>query len=290
LRIAACLEEHFPHPLARAVVTMAEREGIPHKEEHADLEYILAHGIASGLNGKRVLVGSRHFMKEHGNINLEAADENITRAANQGHSILYVSIGTELAGIILLEDPVRRDAHLFLQLLRQDGVKRIIMLTGDGEESAAGVAGRLKIDDYKSQLLPEDKVLVVQDLRQAGNVVAMVGDGINDTPALSAADVGISMKSGADIAHEVCDVLLTRPDLDEILTARSISRRAMSRLRWNYTATLGINFTLVLLGITGRISPSVSALMHNLATIVVTLNSLRSFDDVARTGRLSSLD
>jgi heavy metal translocating P-type ATPase len=286
LRIAACLEEHFPHPLARAVVTMAEREGVSHKEEHADLEYILAHGIASGLNGKRVLVGSRHFMKEHGNINLEPADETIARAANQGHSILFVSIGNELAGIILLEDPVRQDAHLFLQLLRQDGVKRIMMLTGDGEESAASVAGRLNIDDYKSQLLPEEKVLVVQDLRQAGNVVAMVGDGINDTPALSKADVGISMKSGADIAHEVCDVLLIRTDLDGILTARSISRRAMSRLRWNYTATLGVNFALVLLGITGRISPSVSALMHNLATIVVTINSLRSFDDTTKTGHL----
>lgn len=286
LRIAACLEEHFPHPLARAVVEMAEREGLAHQEEHAELDYILAHGIASGLNGKRVLVGSRHFLQEHGLINMDPAGETMARAADLGLSMLFVGIGTELAGIILLEDPVRSDARLFIQMLRQDGVKRIMMLTGDGEESAASVARRLNIDEYKSQLLPEDKVRVVQKLRRSGSVVAMVGDGINDTPALSEADVGISMKSGADIAHEVCDVLLISADLEGILTAKSISGRAMSRLRWNYAAVLGINSALVFLGLTGRISPAASALLHNLTTVLVTANSLRPFESTAKPGRI----
>lgn len=282
LRVAACLEEHFPHPLARAVVTMADQEGLSHKEEHADLEYILAHGIASKLKGQRVLVGSRHFLQEHGEIDLGRAADAVARAAEQGCSVLYVGMGQDLAGVILLEDPVRRDAGLFLQLLRQGGVKRVLMLTGDGEESAASVSRRLNIDEFHSQLLPEDKVRIVQELRSAGHVVAMVGDGINDTPALSAADVGVSMKSGADIAHEVCDVLLTNADLDGILTARAISSRAMSRLRWNYSAAVGINGALVLLGLAGRITPAVSALVHNLATILVTVNSLRPYDDGMR--------
>ncbi|WP_153306874.1 heavy metal translocating P-type ATPase [Desulfonatronum thioautotrophicum] len=280
LRIAACLEEHFPHPLARAVVAMADREGLPHKEEHSELEHILAHGIASKLDGQRVLVGSRHFIQEHGKADLSVAEQAVRRAAEQGSSVLYVGIGGELAGLIFLEDPVRREAALFLQLLRQGGVRHVLMLTGDGEESAANVAGRLNIDAYHAQLLPEDKVRIVQGLRSSGNVVAMVGDGINDTPALSASDVGISMKSGADIAHEVCDVLLTNADLDGILTARSISSRAMSRLRWNYSAAVGINGALVVLGLAGRISPTLSALIHNLATILVTVNSLRPFEKV----------
>ncbi|SMP77153.1 Cu2+-exporting ATPase [Desulfonatronum zhilinae] len=282
LRVAACLEEHFPHPLARAVVTMAEREGLSHKEEHAELEYILAHGIASKLRGQRVLVGSRHFLQEHGKVDLDRAADAVAQAAEQGCSVLYVGMGHDLAGVILLEDPVRRDAPLFLHLLRQGGVKRVLMLTGDGEESAASVSRQLNIDEFHSQLLPEDKVRIVQKLRSEGHVVAMVGDGINDTPALSAADVGVSMKSGADIAHEVCDVLLTNADLDGILSARAISSRAMSRLRWNYSAAVGINGALVVLGLTGRISPTISALIHNLATILVTVNSLRPYDDGGR--------
>jgi len=289
LRIAACLEEHFPHPLARAVVAMAEDQRLAHREEHADLEYILAHGIASRLKGRRVLVGSRHFVQEHGKIALDQAAKTTARAAGQGLSMLYVTIGDDLAGIILLEDPVRKDAALFLQLLRQSGVQRVIMLTGDGQESAAGVARLLNIEEYHAQLLPEDKARIVQELRASGRVVAMVGDGINDTPALSAADVGISMKSGADIAHEICDVLLTRADLDGILTARSISERAMSRLRWNYAIAVGINAALVFLGLAGRISPSVSALAHNLSTILVTVNSLRPFDGMHLAQRLAAL-
>ncbi|GAB6057528.1 heavy metal translocating P-type ATPase [Desulfonatronum parangueonense] len=287
LRIAACLEEHFPHPLARAVVDMADQEGLSHREEHAEkMDYILAHGIASKLKGQRVLVGSRHFLEKHGQVDLSQAAETIKKAASKGYSILYVSIGKDLAGIILLEDPVREGALPFLQLLHQEGVKRVMMLTGDGEESAANVARKLHIDEFHAQLLPEDKVHIVKELRQSGLVVAMVGDGINDTPALSEADVGISMKSGADIAHEVCDVLLTRADLEGILTAKSISVKAMSRLRWNYGAAIGINGALVLLGLAGRISPSTSALLHNLVTITVTMNSLRPFDTMNMAQRL----
>ncbi len=275
LRIAACLEEHFPHPVARAVVDMADREGLSHKEDHAEPEHILAHGIASWYKEQRVMVGSRHFMKQHGAINLDPAAETVTRAAKGGSSMLFVAIESELAGVILFEDPIRQDAPLFLSMLRRSGVKRIAMLTGDGDESAAVVARQLNLDDYQSQMLPEDKVRVIKELQSDGNVVAMVGDGINDTLALSAADVGISMKSGADITHEVCDVLLTRTDLDTILTARYISGRAMSRLRWNYAAVIGINSSLILLGIVGRITPSASALLHNLTTVLVTAGSLR---------------
>ncbi|SDB61638.1 ATPase, P-type (transporting), HAD superfamily, subfamily IC/heavy metal translocating P-type ATPase [Desulfonatronum thiosulfatophilum] len=286
LRSAACLEEHFPHPLARAVVTMAERGGLSHREEHYETEYILAHGIASKLRGQRILVGSRHFLQKHGQIDLSPAAETMRKAASNGNSVLYVAIGDDLAGIVLLEDPVRQEALPFLQLLRQEGVERVMMLTGDGEESAANVAQKLQIDEFHAQLLPEDKVRIVKQLRQSGLVVAMVGDGINDTPALSEADVGISMKSGADIAHEVCDVLLTRADLEGILTAKSISVRAMSRLRWNYGAAIGINAALVFLGLAGRISPSSSALLHNLVTISVTMNSLRPFDTINSAQRL----
>lgn len=266
LTCAACVEEHFPHPMASAVVRRAEKEGLLHGEEaHATLEYVLAHGIASKIGDKRILVGSRHFIHEDNGIDMECAENAVGKSTEKGHSILYVAIGNELAGVIAVEDPLRADALPFLRGLREAGVPRIIMLTGDGEAAAEKAAKELGIREYHAQVFPDRKVEVIKELKAEGHVVAMVGDGINDSPALSHADVGISMMHGADIAREACDVMLLGERLERIVEAREISRNALSAIRRNFAYIMGINSSLIVLGLAGILTYSISGLLHNAA-------------------------
>jgi heavy metal translocating P-type ATPase len=275
LRQAACVEEHFPHPVASAVVRQAEREGLSHAEEHAEVEYVLAHGIASWLQGKRIVVGSRHFVHEDERVDVSAGEPYIQGFAERGNSVLYVAVGGELAGLIAIHDPLRADAAEFVRSLRAGGIKRVVMLTGDNQATARTIAASLGIDEFHAQALPDRKVEVIKELQAQGHTVAMVGDGINDSPALSQADVGISMRHGADIAREACDVLLMDGTLEDILTARAVSREAMELVEHNFRTIVAVNSAALLLAMTGAAPPVFSATIHNLSTVLVGLRSLQ---------------
>ena len=275
LKQAACVEEHFPHPVASAVVRKAALEGISHAEEHAEVEYLLAHGIASQVQGKRIVIGSRHFVYEDEGADVSAGDPYINSFAERGQSVLYMAIGGELAGLIAIHDPLREDAKAFVDALKGSGIARIAMLTGDNEATARTIAARLGIDEYYAQTLPDGKVEVVKGLQSEGYTVVMVGDGINDSPALSRAEVGISMRHGADIAREACDVLLMEGTLDDILTAREISREAMALIERNFRTIVAVNSAALLLAVTGAMPPVFSATLHNMSTILVGLRSLQ---------------
>lgn len=274
LRNAACVEEHFPHPVATAVVRQAEREGLVHPEEHSEVEYVVAHGIASRLDGARIVVGSRHFVHEDEGVDVSPGAPFIGTFARRGDSVLYVAIGGRLAGLIAIHDPLRDEARPFVKELKNSGIGRIVMLTGDNEATAATIAGELGIEEFHAQALPDRKVEVIEALRRQGHTVAMVGDGINDSPALARAHVGISMKHGADIAREACDVLLLDGTLHDILTARRISQEAMALVEQNFRTIVVVNTGAMLLAVTGAMPPVFSATIHNLSTILVGLRSL----------------
>ena len=275
LRNAACMEEHFPHPVAEAVVRKADEEGLVHDERHAEVEYILAHGIATTLHGQRMVLGSKHFVHEDEGIDIEAAWPDIRRCAESGLSTLYMAVGGELAGVIALSDPLRPAAYRLIRRLENMHVRRVIMLTGDNEITARAVAEELGITEYHAQALPDDKTVLIDRLREEGHVVAMVGDGINDSAALTRADVGVSMKHGADIAREACDVMLTGDRLDSLLDAVSISRKAMRRIRRNFVFIVASNTLFIGLGVTGLISPALMALLHNSGTVLTCAHSMR---------------
>ncbi len=275
LRQAACVEEHFPHPVANAVVDHAAQLQLPHSEEHAEVEYVLAHGIVSMVHGKRILVGSQHFIHEDEGVDVSMAQPHIKAFAEKGHSVLYVAMGNELAGLIAIHDPLRPEAHSFIDRLRKRGIEKIIMLTGDNEATARTVAGQLAITDYHAEALPETKVEAIQRLQGQGYTVAMLGDGINDSPALAYADVGISMKHGADIAQEACDVLLMEGTLHDLIEAHNISQEAMGLISKNFHHIVTINSAAILLALTGALPPIFSAVLHNMSTIAVGLNALK---------------
>ncbi|MGJ3523246.1 heavy metal translocating P-type ATPase [Nitratidesulfovibrio sp. D1] len=275
LRLAACLEEHFPHPVARAVVRKAEQESLDHQEEHAEVEYVVAHGIASRLRGKRVLVGSRHFVHEDEGVPLDEFLPVVNEWAAKGYSILHLAMGGRLAGILCIEDPLRPEAADVVKGLRGQGVKRIIMLTGDGPVTAAAVASAVGVDEWRAQVLPADKADIVRQLQADGGKVVMVGDGINDSPALSAADVGVSLRDGADLAREVADVVLSGNDLAELLTARRLAKATLRRIHVNFGSIMGLNSAFMALGLVGRAQPGMLALLHNLTTVGVALNAMR---------------
>ncbi len=275
LRIAACLEEHFPHPVARAVVREAEAQGLEHREEHAEVEYVAAHGIASLLHGRRVLLGSRHFVHEDEGVPEALAKTLLKGGKAKGCSVLHMAVGGELAGLILLDDPLRPEASDIVRGLRARGVRHVAMLTGDGPEAAAVAARAAGIDEIHSRLLPEDKRALVRRFKEEGRVVAVVGDGVNDSWALSEADVGISPHQGADVAREVCDVLLTSGDLRPLLLARDVSRLSLRRINSNFRLVMGVNSALLLLGLAGVLRPALAALLHNATTILAALNALR---------------
>ncbi|MFA9395724.1 MAG: heavy metal translocating P-type ATPase [Halodesulfovibrio sp.] len=275
LQQAACMEEHFPHPVADAIVRKADEAGLVHSEDHAEVEYILAHGIATSLDGHRTVLGSKHFVHEDEGISFENADEVIAECSGAGLSLLYFACGGELAGVFAIKDPVREDANQFIRKLERRDVERIIMLTGDGEETAASVAKDLQIEEYYSQALPDEKTALIKNLQAQGYTVAMVGDGINDSAALTTADVGVSMKHGADIAREACDIMLTGERLDSLTDAIDISKSAMQRIRRNFMFIVASNTLFIGLGVSGVITPALMALLHNSGTVLTCVHSMR---------------
>jgi len=275
LRLAACLEEHFPHPVAKAVVHHAEERQLQHAEEHADVEYVVAHGIASMWRGKRVLLGSRHYISQDEGVDVSSMEGTISDLARQGYSLLYLSIEGKLAGIIAMEDPIRPESASLVSRLREMGVQHVMMLTGDDERTAHAVAASLGISEYRSQVLPEDKARVVQELKDQGRTVLMLGDGINDSPALSTADVGVTLRDGSDLAREVADVVLMGGTLNDLIVALELGRAAMRRIHGNFAATMGLNSAFLAGGLVGVLQPGLSAVLHNLTTLGVSLNAMR---------------
>ncbi|MBB5142215.1 heavy metal translocating P-type ATPase [Desulfovibrio intestinalis] len=275
LRVMACLEEHFPHPVARAVVRKADEEGLQHAEEHAHVEYVVAHGVASSLYGKKMRVGSRHYIEHDEGVDLSALAEAIEEQTSMGRSLLFMSEDGKVAGMVSIEDPMRSEAPRVVEELRGLGFNRILMLTGDDERTARAVAARVGINEYRSQVLPTDKARIIQELTEQGCKVLMVGDGINDAPALSASHVGVAMSDGTDLAREVANVLLTHPNLEGLVNARLLGRRTLRRIHFNFVATLTLNSAFLLGGLFMFMGPGVSALLHNVTTLGVALNAMR---------------
>lgn len=280
LRLAACLEEHFPHPVGRAVVHAAEAKGLAHAVEAHDakIDYVVAHGIASSVEGARVLLGSRHFVEEDEGVSVAVGHEAAERLAREGKSILYLAVGGKLAGLLGIEDPVRAEAKAVIAALHERGVKEVWMLTGDDERTARVVAETLGIDHYRAGILPADKAAVVTALKEKGAKVLMVGDGVNDSPALSASDVGVTLRDGADIAQEVADVVLSENTLAGLPVAMDLGKAAMARIRQNFVASVGLNGLFLAGGLTGTLMPVAGALLHNGTTIGVCLNAMRDPD------------
>lgn len=275
LRLSACLEEHFPHPVARAVVHGAERRNLRHEEEHTEVEYVVAHGIASQWRGKRVLLGSRHYLSQDEGVDVSSMDAVVEELSREGYSLLYLALDGRLAGLIAMEDPLRPESAALVEKLRCMGVKHVLMLTGDDVRTASAVAGRLGITEFRAQVLPEDKARVVQELRSGGRVVLMIGDGINDSPALSSADVGVTLRDGSDLAREVADVVLMGGSLRELVTAIELGRGAMKRIHFNFLTTMVLNTAFLFGGLSGLLQPGASAVLHNLTTLGVSLNAMR---------------
>ena len=270
LRIAACLEEHFPHSVANAIVKQAQDEELLHQEEHAEVEYIIAHGIATNLHGQRAIIGSEHFVFDDEQIEKPPEIvQLISKLHSKGaSSLIYLAIGQRLAGIISIYDPLKPEAKHVINNLREIGFKKVIMLTGDCENAAEHIANELGIDDYKAGILPEDKAEYIRLLKAKGKKVVMVGDGVNDTPALSSADVSISMQDSSDIARELADVTLTSSRLDEIVEFKKISILLMQRIKHNYTNIVAFNSLLILSGLIGLLQPNTSAFLHNTSTFL----------------------
>lgn len=273
LRTAACLEEHFPHSVAKAIVKQAEDEDIYHREFHADVEYVVAHGIASRIGEDRAVIGSRHFIIEDENIPISDEEEKIIDEMGEKYSLIYMAIGGKLSGIICIEDPVREEAKEVIDALKASGIEKIVMLTGDSEKPAKETAEKLGITEYRSQVLPEDKAKYIQNLKKEGRTIIMVGDGVNDSPALAASDVSISMNESSDIAREVSDVVLLTPDLHGLVMLRELSENLFKKIHRNYRDIVGFNSMLIALGLIGVLPPATSALLHNASTVGISLRS-----------------
>ena len=274
LRVAACLEEHFPHSVANAVVRAAEERGLAHREMHSEPEYVVAHGIATRINGERAAIGSRHFIFEDEKVSIRPEDQPCFDALDPGCSWLYLAIGGVLSAAIGILDPLRPEAGEIIALLHQAGIGKAVMLTGDSRNTAASIAQTLQIDDYRAEVLPEDKAKYIKEEQAQGHTVVMIGDGINDAPALSFADVGIAIGSGATIAREVADITISAEDLRELVLLRKLSERLMQRIGRNYRFVMGFNGTLILLGALGLIAPATSALLHNSSTLLLSMDCL----------------
>lgn len=276
LRIAACLEEHFPHSMAKAVVKAAKDQNLEHEEMHSKVEYIVAHGIHSSIAGQKVVIGSYHFVFEDESCVIREEFRERFEHLPKKYSHLYLAIENELAAVICIEDPLREEAAAVVEALRNEGIQKIVMMTGDSERAAAAIAERIGVDEYYSEVLPEDKANFVQKEKAAGNTVIMLGDGINDSPALSAADVGIAISDGAEIAREIADITIAADDLLELVTLLRLSKAMTRRIQKNYRAILGINGGLITLGVCGVIQPTISALLHNTSTLGISLQSMKN--------------
>ena len=274
LRLAACLEEHFPHSMANAVVEEARRRGLTHEEFHSRVEYLVAHGIASTVNGARVLIGSAHFIFEDEGCTVPQGEQERFDALPSQYSHLYLAIGGRLAAVLCIADPVREEAGQVLAALRSQGITRTVMLTGDGARPPAAIAAQVGVDEFQAEVLPEDKARYVARLRQAGHTVLMVGDGINDSPALSEADAGLAVSDGAAIAREIADITISAESLWELVELRRLAMELMRRIRSNYRFVIGFNGALIALGVVGILPPAMSATLHNLSTLGVSLRSM----------------
>lgn len=272
LRLAACLEEHYPHSIANAVVTEAARRGLLHEERHSKVEYVVAHGISSMIDGERVVIGSHHFVVEDEACRLP--DERIFRHLPKEYSHLYLAIGGEIAAVICIEDPLRDEAKAVIDTLHRLGLSKIVMMTGDNERTAKSVAEKVGVDICYSEVLPEDKAAFIRAERKAGRRVIMIGDGVNDSPALSESDAGIAISTGAAIAREIADITISANDLYALISLKQLSDALMKRIHRNYRTIIGFNLGLILLGAAGILPPATSALLHNASTLAIGLKSM----------------
>ena len=274
LRIAACLEEHFPHSMANAVVSESVRRGLVHEEMHSKVEYIVAHGIASRIGNDRVIIGSSHFVFEDEKCVIPEGEEEKFHSLPPEYSHLYLAVAGRLAAVICIEDPLREEARGVIQKLKTLGISKVVMMTGDSERTARSIAARVGVDEYYSEVLPEYKAGYVETAKEEGHKVIMVGDGINDSPALSAADAGIAISEGAEIAREIADITISEDSMDRLVALKLISNALMRRVNGNYRFVIGFNLGLILLGVFGILPPAASALLHNTSTIALSLNSM----------------
>ena len=274
LQLAACLEEHFPHSMANAVVRAAKERGISHEEMHSEVEYIVAHGIASRVGGERVVIGSHHFVFEDEKCTIPAAEQQKFDALKPAYSHLYMAASGQLVGVICISDPLRPEAAAVLNGLRALGIRNTVMMTGDSERTAAAIAKQVGVDRFFAEVLPEDKANFVQQAKAEGHTVVMIGDGINDSPALSAADIGIAINSGAAIAREIADVTIKADSLEELVALKAIANSLQKRVHANYRFVLTFNSALIALGALGILQPASSAMLHNLSTIGISLKSM----------------
>ena len=279
LRIAACLEEHFPHSMAKAVVDAAKEKHLDHEEMHSKVEYIVAHGISTTINGEKAIIGSYHFVFEDENSIIPEGMEEKFRHLPEEYSHLYLALEGVLAAVICIEDPLRPEAAEIIRQLKKAGLKKIVMMTGDSERTAKAIAKKVGVDEYYAEVLPEDKANFVEKEKAEGRKVIMIGDGINDSPALSAADVGIAISEGAEIAREIADITVAADDLAEILVLRMLSNRLMKRIHKNYRFIVTFNAGLILLGVGGILQPTTSALLHNTSTLYIGLKSMGNLLD-----------
>lgn len=276
LRLAACMEEHFPHSMAKAVMDAAKERGLTHEEMHSKVEYIVAHGISTMVDGRKAIIGSHHFVFEDEKCTIPVGKEELFRNLPEEYSHLYLGIEGKLAAVICIEDPLRQEAPEVVKALRKAGFTQIVMMTGDSDRTAKAIATRVGVDKYYSEVLPEDKAKFVEEAKAQGRKVLMVGDGINDSPALSAADVGIAISDGAELAREIADITIGADDLSVMVTLKEISNGLMDKIHKNYRRIVGINGSLIALGVTGVIQPTMSALLHNTSTLLIGMDSMKS--------------
>ena len=276
LRIAACLEEHFPHSMAKAVVDAARKKNLVHEEMHSKVQYIVAHGISTTINDKKAVIGSYHFVFEDEKCIIPAGMEQRFEELPSEYSHLYLAIEGVLEAVICIEDPLREEAAAVVNSLKCAGISKVVMMTGDSERTASAIAKRVGVDEYYSEVLPEDKASFIEKEKKAGRKVVMIGDGINDSPALSAADVGIAISDGAELAREIADVTVGADNLYEIVTLKAISNGLMKRIHKNYRTIVGFNSGLIVLGVAGVLAPTTSAMLHNTSTLLISLKSMEN--------------
>lgn len=276
LRVAACLEEHFPHSMAKAVVDAASKRELSHEEMHTKVEYIVAHGIATSINGKRTVIGSYHFVFEDEKCVVPAGKEPLFESLPLYYSHLYLAIEGKLSAVICIEDPLRDETSAVVTSLKKAGISKVVMMTGDSERTASVIAKKVGVDEYYAEVLPEDKAAFVEREKAKGRKVIMIGDGINDSPALSAANVGIAISDGAEIAREIADITVGSDDLYQIVTLKYISNALMKRIKSNYRKIVGFNSGLIALGVAGVLPPTTTALLHNGSTILISVNSMKN--------------
>lgn len=276
MRIAACLEEHFPHSMAKAVTDAAGARHLEHEEMHQELEYIVAHGISALIGEQKAVIGSYHFVFEDEGCHIPEGMQETFDVLLEEYSHLYLAVDSALAAVICIADPLREEATAVVAALKREGIQKVVMMTGDSEKTARAIAKQVGVDEYYAEVLPEDKASFIEQEKRRGRTVMMVGDGVNDSPALSAADVGIAISDGAELAREIADVTIRADSLYELITLKALGNALVKRIEQNYRLIVGFNATLILLGVGGILQPGVSAMLHNASTIAISLKSMQN--------------